>query len=162
MGVGSCGLEGAIESLLAGSGQGLNDRESDFGVLEIPQEKNRKIPKFLKIKIKKTLNWMALALLTSAAFLRTEVLTMWMEPGSVLWFPLISWSFLKFNFFCPKKKKKIFKKIFFFFIYTKLRNCSIQGNVSELLVHVMESGSGLHAQHDSVGFHVSGVLLVDL
>ena len=58
---------------------------------------------------------MDLVLLTSAAFLITEVLTMWMEPLSVLWFPLISWSFLDLIFFVPKKKKKIF--FFFFFMY---------------------------------------------
>ena len=48
MGVGSCGLEGAIESLLAGSWQGLDDRESDFGVLEIPRKRIVKLLKSLK------------------------------------------------------------------------------------------------------------------
>ena len=48
VGVGSCGLEGAIESLLAGSWQGLDDRESDFGVLEIPRKRIVKLLKSLK------------------------------------------------------------------------------------------------------------------
>ena len=112
--VGSCGLEGALESLLAGSGQGLNDRESDFGVSELDGFGSSDIRGLLENGGSNDVDGAWVGSVVSAHFL------------------------------------------------VKLRNGSVQGDVSELLVHVMESGSGLHAQHDSVGFHVSGVLLVDV
>jgi hypothetical protein len=47
-------------------------------------------------------------------------------------------------------------------LFTKLRNGTVQRNVSELFIHVVPAGSGLHTDDDAVGFDISGVFLVDL
>ena len=47
-------------------------------------------------------------------------------------------------------------------MHTELRDSSVQGNISDFFVHVVDSGSGLVSKNNTVGLDGSSALFEDL